>query len=160
MGERSFLTKIRCSKFIYKQGYQKKLASEKNLKSVHSLLSKPKEDAIPGSSKVTEEPIKIVEVNQKGMSGNAAKKPRISEDFTDKERIRMEEEGLSEKDFQKIPVSDDDCADFESINPHNESCWADKDLAKLEDLDLENLSPRSDEEPNVEAKPNNEAKVK
>ena len=76
------------------------MASEKNLKSIHSLLSKPKEDAIPGSSKVTEEPIKIVEVNQKGMSGNAAKKPRISEDFTDKERIRMEEEGLSEKDFQ------------------------------------------------------------
>jgi len=126
------------------------MASEKNLKSVHSLLSKSKEDAIPGSSKVTEEPIKIVELNQKGMSGNAAKKARISEDFTDKERIRMEEEGLSEKDFQvgkplplfeiikpflqKIPVSDDDCADFESINPHNESCWADKDLVKLEDL--------------------------
>ena len=36
--------------------------------------------------------------------------------------------------LQKIPVSDDDCADFESINPHNESCWADKDLVKLEDL--------------------------
>ena len=35
---------------------------------------------------------------------------------------------------QKIPVSDDDCADFESITPHNESCWADKDLVKLEDL--------------------------
>merc|ERR1719462_904395 len=122
----------------------KKMASEKNLKSIHSLLSKPKEDAIPGSSKVTEEPIKIVEVNQKGMSGNAAKKPRISEDFTDKERIRMEEEGLSEKDFQKIPVSDDDCADFESINPHNESCWTEKDLVKLEDL--ENLSPRSEED--------------
>ena len=76
------------------------MTSEKNLKSVHSLLSKPKEDAIPGSSKVTEETIKIVELNQKGMSGTAAKKARISEDFTDKERIRMEEEGLSEKDFQ------------------------------------------------------------
>merc|ERR1711917_25521 len=101
-------------------------------------------------------------LNQKGMSGNAAKKARISEDFTDKERIRMEEDGLSEKDFQKIPVSDDDCADFESINPHNESCWADKDLVKLEDLGnwTENLSPRSDEEPNVETKPNVEAKVK
>lgn len=74
------------------------MTSEKILKSVHSLLSKPKEDAIPGSSKVvTEEKIKIVE---KGMSGTAAKKNRISEDFTDKERIRMEEEGLSEKDFQ------------------------------------------------------------
>ena len=36
--------------------------------------------------------------------------------------------------IQKIPVSDDDCADFESITPHNESCWADKDLVKLEDL--------------------------
>ena len=68
------------------------MASETNVKS---------EDAIPGSSKITEEPIKILEA--KGISGNATKKSRISknsEHFTDKERIRMEEEGLSEKDFQ------------------------------------------------------------
>ena len=68
------------------------MASETNLKS---------EDAIPGSSKITEEPIKILEA--KGISGNATKQSRIpknSEHFTDKERIRMEEEGLSEKDFQ------------------------------------------------------------
>merc|ERR1712131_450432 len=133
-----------------------KMASEQNLKSL--LISKSNEDAIPGSSK--EEPIKILET--KGMTGSTMKKTKITEDFTDKERIRMEEEGLSEKDFQKIPVSDDDCADFESITPHNESCWADKDLVKLEDLGnwTENLSPRSDEEPNVEPKPNVEAKVK
>ena len=65
------------------------MASETNLKS---------EDAIPGSSKITEEPIKILEA--KGISGNATKKSKISknsEHFTDKERIRMEEEGLSEK---------------------------------------------------------------
>merc|ERR1712183_167702 len=78
---------------------------------------------------------------QTGLKRNLA-----NEDFTDKERIRMEEEGLSEKDFQKIPVSDEDCADFESITPHNESCWAEKDLVKLEDLDFANLSPRSEEE--------------
>merc|ERR1711962_1623627 len=140
------------------------MGSEKKLKSVHAIISKSvnKEDAVPGSSsssssslslgsssgiKMKEETIKIVEGN---MADAIGKKSKITESFTDKERIKMEEEGLSEKDFEKIPVSDDDCADFESITPHNESCWADKDLVKLEDLgnwtDLENLSPRSEED--------------
>ena len=72
------------------------MASEQNLKSL--IISKSNEDAIPGSSK--EEPIKILET--KGMTGSTMKKTKITEDFTDKERIRMEEEGLSEKDFQVI----------------------------------------------------------
>merc|ERR1712131_557530 len=133
-----------------------KMASEQNLKSL--IISKSNEDAIPGSSK--EEPIKILET--KGMTGSTMKKTKITEDFTDKERIRMEEEGLSEKDFQKIPVSDDDCADFESITPHNESCWADKDLVKLEDLGnwTASLSPRSDDDgANLDPQPNVEKKI-
>ena len=73
-----------------------KMASEQNLKSL--IISKSNEDAIPGSSK--EEPIKILEA--KGMTGSTMKKTKITEDFTDKECIGMEEEGLSEKDFQVI----------------------------------------------------------
>lgn len=124
------------------------MSSKKKLQAVVAISNEA--DALPGSSKMTEEASKIIEGKSSSgtKSDSSIKKVKITEDFTDKERIRMEEEGLSEKDFQKIPVSDDDCADFESINPHNESCWTEKDLVKLEDLGnwTENLSPRSEED--------------
>jgi len=124
------------------------MSSKKKLQAVVAISKEA--DALPGSSKMTEEASKIIEGKSSSgtKSDSSIKKVKITEDFTDKERIRMEEEGLSEKDFQKIPVSDDDCADFESINPHNESCWTEKDLVKLEDLGnwTENLSPRSEED--------------
>ena len=54
---------------------------------------------------------------------------------SDKERIRLEEEGLCEDDFKPISVNPDDQVECpELLKSQGESCWDSKQLVTLADL--------------------------
>ena len=53
----------------------------------------------------------------------------------DKERIRLEEEGLCEDDFKRIPVDPHEEVECpELLKSQGESCWDSKQLVTLADL--------------------------
>ena len=55
--------------------------------------------------------------------------------FSDKERIRLEEEGLCEDDFKRIPVDPHEEVECpELLKSQGESCWDSKQLVTLADL--------------------------
>lgn len=73
--------------------------------------------------------------------------------FSDKERIRLEEEGLCEDDFKRIPVDpNEEIQAPELLKSQGESCWDSKQLVTLADLGnwTEDLSPVREEKVTVE----------
>ena len=54
--------------------------------------------------------------------------------FSDKERIRLEEEGLCEDDFKPISVKPDDQIKPGPLKPQGECCWDSEQLVTLADL--------------------------